>query len=521
MSSKITKNYEYPSHSIYYASGEIKREAHDSVPPSCGLTGFRIIAVEPVRQGGDTLEAYEITLKVLGNQKAVDELQPGVVFALEPKNHQSVVDAVLMGLKHEGVGQQERQALDCSKLDEAAEQRVILPVKSSYIQSQTTQRLSKRDVLAGTIDLSRPTPQLVNQLLRHAGIPAMPRTAEKISASYSIEQLLNQYPGLLTIEELCANQPLLDSRPYTISDYDRKKGTLKIVVSDVNAEIPSAEPEGKPKYKQHGIATQMLLDLAKHPKKWDYVLNGYVATHGPKLFFPCMTELTESMAAYQKKTKREYWQKAWKRFSGLEHAEGKTLFLLGTGSGIAPYMALLREYARRKESYPGDVILISGGRGTEGEMFADEIKGFVRAGILKEYHYADSKVKLDNGEKAYIQNVLKDKYGGKLGELLAQEEAVIFVGGAEDAKKAVDATLSEIAGFERDTDAARIFIKGLEDRCMVQSTASKPERFFNKWRDENHSTDHRKPMPEEQREKNPDRWTQRIEKTAMGTMRRT
>lgn len=479
MTSRTAPHHEYPSTGVlaeaYYASGNIKRVPHDSVPATCGLTGFRIVDAQCVRSGGGATEAYEITLQMLGNRQAAQELQPGVVFALEPKNHADTVNAVLSGLLHEDVGQQKGKPLDAQQLSEVAEQTVELPVKTAYLEGLSAQRLSKREALSGAYDLSRPTVQLVNLLLQRKGLSASMRTATRIAESHSVEQLLEKYPGLVTVEELCANQPTLNSRPYTISDYDREAGTLKIVVSDVEAEIPAVADNVEPERKQHGVATRMLLDLAKNPDAQDYILNGSISVLGPKIFFPCMTEPTPSMDAYRQQTQYEYWQNVWDRFSPLADANDKTLFLLGTGSGIAPYLALLHEYERRGEPYPGKVVLINGGRGDAGEMFKEKIKHFLEIGVLDDYVYADS------AKEVRVQNALQAHYGEELKGLLKNDKAMVYVCGAMGAKDSVNDVLAEIAGFERGSDDAAAFIAELEEKCLVQSTASKPDRFFTTW----------------------------------------
>lgn len=500
MTSRVSPHHEYASSGVlaatYYASGRIKRIPHESVPAVCGLTGFRIVDAQCVRPKGNATEAYEITLQMLGNKQGALELQPGVAFALEPKNHADTVDAVLLGLRHPAVEQQEGSALDAGRLEEVAAQEIELPVKTAYLEDQTIQCLSKRDIVSGVIDLSRPTPELVNLLLHRKGLPATKRTAERIAASHSVEQLLAKYSGLVTVEELCANQPSLNSRPYTISDFDRDRGMLKIVVSDVEAEIPTVGDNAAPECKQHGIATRMLLDLAKNPGAWDYILNGSIAVHGPKIYIPCMTKPTESMEAYRRKTQYAYWQEAWDRFSPLANADDKTLFLLGTGSGIAPYLAMLHEYERRGERYPGRVVLINGGRGAEGEMFSEEIQHFLEIGVLDDYRYADSTADLPNGEKGRIQHVLKAEYGDELRSLLEEEKAMVYVCGAMDAKEGVDEVLAEIVGFGRGSDEAAEYIRQLMDKWLIQSTASKPDRFFTAWRDaQSHAPGYREPKP--------------------------
>lgn len=486
MMERSSIHHEYPSSgalaATYYAGGGIKREPHVSVPDCSSLTGFRIVDVQCVRSGKNITEAYEITLQILGNRQALQELQPGVVFALEPKNHMDTVNAVLQGLRQEGA-QRSGEGLESGRPAEKVE-TVELPVKTAYLEKHTTQSLDKREVLSGTVDLSRPTVQLVNLLLKRRGLSASLRTAERIAASHSIEQLLEKYPGLVSIEELCANQPPLNSRPYTLSGYDREAGTIKIVVSDVEAQIPPMEPGAEPECKRHGIATRMLIDLARNPDAWGYTLNGSLSTHGPKLFFPSMSRQTPGMDAYRRQTENTYWQGIWERFSQQADAGDKTLFLLGTGSGIAPYLALLREYAQQGERYPGKVVLINGGRGPKGEMFQDEIRQFLNDKILDAYHYADSTLSLPDGEKGRVHNVLKAKYGEELRGLLAQEKAMVYVCGAKEARDDVDAALAEIAGFGRGSKEAGAFVAELEDKCLIQSTASKPDRFFTFWREQ-------------------------------------
>lgn len=501
MPDKQSPFHEHPSEgrfgAVYYADA-LERVPHESVPASCGLTGFRVLDSTAVREptSGNTV-AYEITLQILDNPQATAEMQPGVVFAFEPKNHRNVVDVVLLRLKHEGMGQEAGQALPLSKLLRVAQQEVEVPVKSSYIQSQTTQRLTKREVLAGVVDVSRPTPQLVNLLLQRAGNPQTPYTAEEMAASFSVEQLLKAYPGYITLEELCANQPPINTRPYTISDIDREAGTLKIVVSDVEVDIPPVTPDAEPTRKRHGTATRMLLDLVEG-NDHEYILNGYLANHGPKLFFPDVTRFTGCMESYLSKTEHPYWQQAWERFSDWQDDEGKTLYLLGTGSGIAPYMALLRELERREERgeepYPHKIVLINGGRGIEGELFAEEIAHFQEKGILDDYRYVDSTPDAD-GRKTYIQDVLKQEYGKEVSGLLDNKKALVYVCGTKAAKEGVAVALTEIAGLQDEPEKAKDFIDVLEQRFQFQSTSSEPGRFFTLWAAQNEATHHREPKP--------------------------
>jgi hypothetical protein len=111
-------------------------------------------------------------------------------------------------------------------------------------------------------------------------------------------------------------------------------------------------------------------------------------------------------------------------------------------------------------------------------MFKEKIKDFIKAGVLDAYHYADS------AKGMRIQNELKARYGKKLKGLLENDKVMVYVCGAMGAKDSVNQVLAEIAGFKNNPEKAAALIAELEDKCLVQSTASTPDRFFIKWHDQ-------------------------------------
>lgn len=503
----------------YYASGELVREPAPGLHASSTLAAFHVVDAKQVRQTrGDTTEAVEITLKVEGKRGAdvISQAQPGLIFAFEPKNHGETVDAILKVLK------------PSAGLKEG---RIPVPVHSDRQGTNTAQTLPVRDVLSGLVDISRPTEQLVNLLMlraAQAGKP-LPKSADatEIAKCYSVAELLEYRPNLLTLEEVYANQPPMKTRPYTISDYDKQAQTVKILVSAVSADLPAGDPLGIKRHtdtrvKDDGTATGMLLDLARgnggKPVS-DYAINGYLMTELPRLMFPGIYDRSEAVKNLARNNPRI--DKYLKAFDNA--AADQTLYFLGTGSGMAPYMAVLRELSRRQRAdpahskpYPGKIVVINGGRYPEDELFAEECRQYVKDGLINTYHAASSsngaekfvtlkEGKLDEREvkgvtttgKYYIQDVLQAAYGQHLEQDIRDGKAMVYVCGTQGALRGV---------FSKWPEAFRA------NPASLQHTASIPGRFFEGfWKGRNQLTSHREPLPEDRRSQgNPGAWTKRV-----------
>lgn len=504
----------------YYSGGEIRRIPAPHIHDSGTLSPFRMVASKQVRDAHDgTTEAMEITLKIEGDKAdaIAEHMQPGLVFALEPKNDKETVDAILAAVK--------------PSPEEQADGRITVPVHSAYMMTNDEQTLPKRDVLAGLVDVSRPTEQLVNLLAKRAeeaGNPMpKPHNPAELAACYSVAELVQYRPNLLTLEDIYANQPAMKTRPYTISDFDREHKTVNILISGVSADLPAGDPLGikgndMHRVKDGGTATGMLMDIATAGKDGapdaDYRLNGYLLTNFPRLLFPGQVRETE--AVNKLKGGNPQVQNMLDAFQ--QATPDTTLYFLATGSGMAPYMSLLRELSRQQQADPehhkpftGNIVLINGGRHEQDELFADECRQFVKDGLVQAYHAASSStgmekyVTLKDGElseqqvkgqvagggRYYIQDVLQAAYGNGMDENIRSGKAKIYVCGTQGALRGV---------FQKWPEAFR------NSKHSLQHTASIPGRFFEgQWKHANQHTSHREPMPVKSRGENPGAWTRR------------
>lgn len=516
---------EVPSQGIlaerYYSGGEIRRPKAPQVHESSTLAPFRMVKAERVREArDDTTEAMELTFHIEGDKAKhiADQLQPGLFFAFEPKNNKETVDAILGALK--------------PSPQEKADGRITVPVTSSYMMTNDEQTLPKRDVLAGLVDVSRPTEQLVNLLAlraKAAGKP-LPETydAAQLATCYTVAELLQYRPGLLTLEEVYANQPPMMARPYTISDFDREKQTVSLLISGVSAKLAAGDPLGikgdvKERTKDGGNASGMLLDIATAGKDGspdsDFLLNGYVLTRVPHLGFPGLLERTEAVQSLMDSDAR-----IAQHVQELEQSRpDQTLYFLATGSGMAPFMSALRELSRRqaadpehKKPFAGKIVLINGGRYPEDELFAGECRQFVQDGLVDTYHAAASStgkekvVTLEKGNlhetevrgivagggRYYVQDVLQAAYGKTMDADIRAGKAMVYVCGTQGALRGV---------FSKWPEAFR------NSKHSIQHTASVPGRYFEHlWKRLNQLTDHREPLPVERRAENPGAWTSRV-----------
>ena len=122
------------------------------------------------------------------------------------------------------------------------------------------------------------------------------------------------------------------------------------------------------------------------------------------------------------------------------------MMMICTGSGIAPFVSFLQEFDKRNEK-GSQRYLIFGRKNRQSDfIFEDELEGYKRKGVLTELHGAFSRD--DPHKKIYVQDVLKEKYGDRLKELIKEKKMFVYVCGSLSMGNMVKSLISETVGKE-------------------------------------------------------------------------
>jgi len=246
--------------------------------------------------------------------------------------------------------------------------------------------------------------------------------------------------------ELEQRQPTLMNRKYTVSDVDHEAQTISIMVAEVQHErtnVPLLQ-EGVMRSNEQarytGAATRMLLDT----RSGDEV------------------PLTQDM----RRRKLRY----------PSTSDEKPVLMVGTGVGMAPHIAFLRELAREEDAYKGDLWLVEGGRYKDAvisQRYLDELG----LGEQVQFDYIASRSG-EASERGYVQDVLRGQRE-KL-EALIDAGGSIHICGFSGALEGVREVIMEIAQ-DRGMEDPMDFVRELEVKGQLQSSTSVPTRFHDKF----------------------------------------
>ena len=122
------------------------------------------------------------------------------------------------------------------------------------------------------------------------------------------------------------------------------------------------------------------------------------------------------------------------------------MMMICTGSGIAPFISFLQELDKRNEK-GYQTYLIFGSKNKQSDfIFEDELKQYQNKGVLTELNEAFSRD--DQNKKIYVQDVLKEKYGTKLKELIKENKMYVYICGSLSMGRLVKSVISETVGKE-------------------------------------------------------------------------
>ncbi|MBN8543080.1 MAG: hypothetical protein J0M34_02325 [Alphaproteobacteria bacterium] len=389
----------------------------DTTNPSAinRIQDFQLISAHQVRSASDgSTPAWELTFNVpSGLQFSKEELQGGTIaagmqIALLPVNSSKRTARVLEGLDQKSIPSGAIMAK--------------LPKRDGV--ATPDQKLTAEQVIAHTVDLTRPT----KELLKLAGI------ASKEYDYIPVEEFLN-LPGIkgrISFDKLLANQPPLANRKYTPSRVDTEKGRISILLSEVHAEAFLNEQSLICRGTSSGyladvaasdeqVSVKGFLDLRKHKLPYDYE---------------------------------------------------KPMVLLSTGVGVAPHLAMLRE-AEQKGLTPDVRLFLNGGRNAEDELCGEEIRSLMGDSAAN-YQYIASR------EGGYVQDMLETN-GDVIWKALHEDGGKLYMCGLEAMKVGVLNSLAEIG--ESHGINGEEWIAQLQSEKRIAESTSAPDRFRTKWDD--------------------------------------
>lgn len=489
---------------------------------------LKLVGVDCVRQGhGKTTPAWELTFEIPSLKHGmVDKgIRAGMQIGLLPVNDTAKVKHVLKHVKE--VPQRDIQAL--------------LPRRGN-VKFLTRQRLSPQSVLAHTIDLTRPTPELFDYFAFRwqkdskwdspvetaiDWLKGQPKRSPEISnlfallqrykqkgdsfrdclqrlaindrirfsdyaalfqeAGFAIETVkdchlsvadllaLPNYSQTISFAQLINNQPLLENRKYTPSEVDVKKGTIKILLSEVHS----------PRHKHAGSKANILKPVLS--AKTDETDEIYLGT------------TTEQLVDMAHKWLEGDRAQTIQGFLDIRHDvdhklpydrcvdHNRPMILLSTGVGVAPHLAMLRE-AKAAHKAPNVAMMLSGVRDSEiDELLADEIKALLpeekvyRCVTSADGVHAKSS-RMTGTHERYVQHVLKAE-SKKVWDILNNKKGAIYICGWDKMREEVESTLKDIAkahGHVEDVDAWMEKLKEKKEQ-FFESTSDTDRFYKEKW----------------------------------------
>lgn len=219
--------------------------------------------------------------------------------------------------------------------------------------------------------------------------------------------------------QLC---PGLKPKPYTISSSpSENRRMLTITVGLVERDVPSRDS-----YKQK------LADLrvVYNDKEFDLRWQGYSSLY--------LTSLTQGDPVAVSVRKSDFS----KSFSKNQK---NPIVMIGTGTGVAPFRAMLMDIASWQDSARPTTMLLFGCHNRDSYLYGDEFVSLQKNGILNHLELAFSREQ--HHQRVYVQDKVEEQ-SDLIRELVCKKEGTIYVCGSRAVGDAVLNALQKIVGKE-------------------------------------------------------------------------
>ena len=239
------------------------------------------------------------------------------------------------------------------------------------------------------------------------------KLSEFLSKNYNIAEFIKEFNSLkLTLQGLCEIFPIISPRYYSCcSSYKKNNNIIEIIITLVSFKGPTGEIK-------YGMTSNYINELFKS-----------------KSF----------------QSNDEYIKISFKdtEFKFPFHLQTPML-MIGTGSGIAPFISFLQEFESIKNNNTNmnfETYLIFGSMNKNNDfIFEKELEEFKQKGALKEYFTAFSR---DQDKKFYVQDALEKNFDKeKIENLIIKRMMHIYVCGSVRMGNSVKEKLKELLGVE-------------------------------------------------------------------------
>ncbi len=489
--SKQTEHYTIPSPD-YAQAGE---EAAPHRVQSFEAINARMVR-QPTDVGGVSSTAWEITFRVpSGLQLGHDGIAAGMQIGLLPRNDDARVNRLISLLR--GVPSQPVSA--------------NLPGRGTG--ALPPQSLTPQQVIAHTLDITRPTPQLYDLVAFERQTDAlfdqpigafMQRLRAHAEGDKATAQLYSQ---------LSSHLPQTDTQETARSVLQRlsDRGVIRFsacqdMLQQMGVEIERAEdcnlpveewlthhpgqisfdqlvqnqpPLANRKYtpsevnKQDGTLSILFSevhapDQADQSKQYAGTMTRQLTDIAHRLQQDPETPIAVDGYLDLRKHKLPYKQ---------AQQEDAPMVLLSTGVGLAPHLAMLRE-ANAEGYTPRVALFANGGRHAAEELCGDEVTHLL--GEQAEAYQFVASAEAAEGQPRYVQDLLQLQHEN-VWQALNEQGGHVYMCGLQAMQEGAEQTLAGIARQHGMADG-QAWVQQLKDSGRLHASTSAPDRFYkDKW----------------------------------------